>query len=330
MKFNTSVSVAIVAALAAQVSAAPATSNESQISKRDIQRAEVLISRMDDHTAARQLYSASELAQRDYAIVTEILTYINQTGLAPEIIKGLVDDPTLGPLVSNAVVAIVKSGLINLTTLLQALDQSGLAANVITALINDCQFYATIYKIALSYIGNLASQIGKILGLNLKREELDALAFQGTPTVNALERRASATPTGDSNSVVINLLESLKNSGLAASVVKSLITDQGFLTWGANLISELFSSGAITLPELITALEDSGIVADLFKQFFTISTLESVIVNGLAAAFGQCGGSSLVTATASTTKGGSTPTGPGTGTGTGPANCKRRRRSYNY
>jgi hypothetical protein len=319
MKFSTSVSAAIAMALAAQVSAAPAAVSELSLSVRDVQRGEVLIARMNDHTAKRELMTTEEMEKRDYAIVTEILSYINSTGLAPGIIAGLVEDPTLGPIVTNAVVAIVKLGAVDLTTLLTALNQSGLAAQVIQDLISDCQFYAEIYKIALLYISNLADEIKQALS---KREDWDA-----TPVVD-LERRASATPTatGSDNSIIVNLLESLKNSGLASSVVKSLITDSAFLKWGANLISELFSSGAITLPQLLSALKDSGLVPALIKQFLNFGTLKTVIVNALAAAFGNCGGSSLTTAKPSTTATPtSTPTTPGGG-----SNCKRRRRSYNY
>ncbi|CAH2353290.1 hypothetical protein CLIB1423_10S01618 [[Candida] railenensis] len=326
MKLSTSVSAAIVVALATQVAAAPATVSEQGLSKREIHSGEVLIANINEFAAKRDLMTYEELEARDYAIVTEILSYISTTGLAPKIISGLVTDPTLGPIVTKAVVAIVKSGLVNLTTLLEALDQSGLAAGVIQDLISDCSFYQEIFQLAESYISNFISTLlGKV---GLKKKDLLALP---TPTQEQLERRAIPSSTLDPDGIVIQLLESLKESGLATSVVKSLITDKGFISWGADLIKQLFSSGAITLGELVTALEDSGIVVDLFKQFFTIDTLKTVAVNALAAAFGNCGGSSLVSSAtksgnvATTTKSTTTTT-----AGSGGSSCKRRRRSYNY
>ncbi|CAK7904071.1 hypothetical protein CAAN3_07S01750 [[Candida] anglica] len=335
MKFTTT-SAALALAIATSVAAAPATV-ETGLSKREADQFNLIIADMDHLTAKRDLMAQEDIAKREYAIVTQILQAISNSGLAPKIIDGLVSDPTLGPIVANAIVAILKSGLINLTTLLKALVDSGIINSVIQGLISDCNFYAEIYKIALSYIGDLAKLIGSKLGLS-KRELLE-----GSPTLSSeefgLEKRAtaSASVSASDDGIVANLLDSLKKSGLATSVVKALITDKSFLTWGASLIQKIIQQKALTLTQLLDAIKGSGLVPSLFQQFFNFDTLKTVTVNALAAAFGQCDGAS-VTSSATvpgtvtplpTSGGGNTAVPTTTPTGT-PSNCKRRRRSYNY
>ena len=108
--------------------------------------------------------------------------------------------------------------------------------------------------------------------------------------------------------LLTSLMESLKSSGLASQVVNALVTDEQFYTWGADLIQQLFEQDAITIPELISDLADSGLIPSLFEAFFNLQTLNTVIANALNAFLGKCG----------TDLPSSTPSGPVT--------CKRKRR----
>jgi hypothetical protein len=323
MKLSIATSALILTYLAA-VNAAPSEYDRGYaISKREVDHVNGIISSIESLKVKRETLSLVEISTRENQIVTDVLSAINDTNLAPGIIKYFIDDPTLSKIATNAIVSLVKSGVVNLNTLLKGLNDSGLAAQVITDLINDCDFYAEIYKLALSAIGDL---VGKVFGKRELEEQMAELQAIGQKD---LAKRATTTgapaATGGINlqAIITSLMESLKNSGLASSVVKALVVDDKFYSWGGDLIKQLFQSDALTVPELVSALLQSGLIPSLVKQFLNFATLRTVIVNALKAAAGKCDASTLSTLSATSTI---TPTSGGSGpTGT----CKKRkRRSY--
>lgn len=354
MKIDIATGTLILAAIS-QVAAAPAADGPAKVTSltvRELTSVNNAIVTLEHYNAKRDLMSAEELQKREVQIVTDVLAAIKDTNLAPAIIKYIIDDPTLSGIATDVIVWAMKSGIINLDTLLKSLNDSGLAVDVINDLIHDCQFYAQIYKIVLQQLANLPSLIASILGLNsnevasskaatanVKRELIEAGAQSQVP-VPILAR--------DTQEILTSLMESLKNSGLANQVVEALVVDDQFYTWGADLIKQLFDSGAITLSEVILALLDSGLIPSIIEAFLNIDTLKTVIVNALAAAFGNCQSVTPTTTfqtsvTATTTTSFSVPdsftltsvptdsaTGTATGSPTSTALCrkKRKRRSY--
>ncbi|PVH19434.1 hypothetical protein CXQ85_003280 [Candidozyma haemuli] len=338
-----SVSTTFALALLTSVQAAPAqfgpTTAETALSKRQEDQLKELTAAIDHFQVKRaEIVDPVELQAREYALVTQILAAINSTNLAPKIIQGLVTNKLLQPLVTNAVIAIIRSGIISLDTLFQALDKSGLATRVVKDLLNDCTFYEDIFKLALKEISNLVDKIqDKLSGgsPDVKRfleEDEYALPPQVKRSDEEIEELMKRY---DEDGIVNNLLESLANSGLASSVVRVLLVDPQFLEYGVDLIKKLWDEDLIDLTAFIKAIANSGLVTSLFKEFFNLETLKTVIFNALAALFGTCDGSTisgsptgLTTQTTSTT---SLPTFTATGTSV-PTGCKkrRRRRSYNY
>ena len=312
----TATSATLVLALTAAVNAAPAPfEGETALTKRDISAANELVVSMNDFVAKRDTMSADEIMKRENKIVTDVLSLIKNFGFAPQIILYLVSDPVFGPITQKTIVYLIQHGLINLGTLLKALNDSGLAVLVIKGLINDCQLYQEIFKIAEQYISDL---IGKLKAKITGKREIEELE-SAEILLPEVEKR-------DAYDVLVSVMESLKTSGLADQVVQALVTDQGFLTFGADLIKQLFSSGALTIPQLISGPSASGLVPSLFKAFFNLGTLNDVITTALAAASGKCGGpvSGSVKSSATPTKSGTTPSSTGKGA------CRKRRRSYNY
>lgn len=358
MKIDIATGTLILAAVS-QVAAAPAAEGPTKVTSltvRELTAVNNAIIGLEHYNSKRDLMSVEEMQKREVQIVTDVLAAIKDTNLAPAIIQYFIDDPTLSSIATNVIVWAVKSGVVNLDTLLKSLNDSGLAVDVIKDLINDCQFYAQIYKIVLQQLSNLPSLIASILGLNsnvvssstaathnAKRQLIEAGAQSKVP-VPILAR--------DTQDVLTSLMESLKNSGLANQVVEALVVDDQFYTWGADLIKQLFDSGAITLSELILALLDSGLIPSILEAFLNIDTLKTVIVNALAAAFGNCKSTTptttfqtSVTATVTSlisvpnsftltsvpsVSATTTSTGTGTHASTSTALCrkKRKRRSY--
>jgi len=325
MKLTTT-SAALILAFTASINAAPAvTPTTTTLSKRDAENIGKAIALLNDYNAKRETSPSYQLDERDYPIVTTVLGYIKDTDLSSKILLYFVTNDYFAPIVKDTLIKLIKNGTINLTTLFTSLNNSGLAAQVIEDLINDCNFYGEIYKLAGSYISDLFDKIkDKISSIGSKREYLEERALT----------TASQIPDSDTDdSVLTELMESLKKSGLGTQVVSELIVNKDFLSFGAELIKGLIDQKAITLGELVDAIKDSGLVPSLFKQFFTLDTLKTVTVNALAAAFNKCGGTSA-TATVSSDSGSETSAtvtlGTSTSTSTGGTNptCKKRKRSY--
>lgn len=330
MKLNVATATLLLAAVgqaAAEVSPV-AYSTTSSLSKRDAEHMEMTIARLTEFNMKRSEMEYRELAARESQIVTDVLSAIKNTELAPKILAWLVKDPVLGPAASDLIVSLIKNKVINLEALLKALADSGLAVQVVKDLINDCTFYADIYKLVLNYISDLPNKILSLLsGGSSKRDDL------------IVPKRQVEIETRDSSDDLVTLLmESLKDSGLATQVVRQLITDPGFLEWGAKLIEDLFLLNALTLGEVIDAVINSGLVPNLIEGLLSFDTIKSVIVNALAAALGKCNGTTLTllsatsTTTASPIPSGTTGTDTTipTATSNPNPNCKKRRRSYNY
>ncbi|CUM54476.1 unnamed protein product [Debaryomyces tyrocola] len=329
MKLSTT-SAALILALTASINAAPAgTPTTTSLTKRDAENIGKAVALLNEYNAKRETSPSYQLDERDYPIVTTVLGYIKDTDLSSKILLYFVTDDFFAPIVKKTIISLIKNGTINLTTLFTSLNNSGLAAQVIEDLINDCNFYGEIYKLAGSYIGDLFDKIkDKIsnIGNNDKRETLEE---------RALTTASQIPDSEDDNSVLTELMESLKKSGLGSQVVEELVVNKDFLSFGADLIKGLIDEKAVTLGELVDAIKDSGLVPSLFKQFFTLDTLKTVTVNALAAAFNKCDGNNA-TATVSSDGGsetsGTTPTsGTSTSTSTGGSTnptCKKRKRSY--
>lgn len=340
MKVQT-VSATFALALISSVQAAPANfgPSETGLSKRQEDKLNELSASIQEFQVKRsEIADPVELQAREYALVTQILAAINQTGLAPKIIQGLIDNKNLQPIVTQAVIAIIRSGIISLNTLFTALNESGLAVRVIRDLLNDCTFYEDIFKLALQEISNLIDKIqDKLNGgdPNVKRFADDEEYALPPQVKRSDEEHEMMMKRYEPDGIVNNLLESLANSGLASSVVRALLVDPQFLEYGVDLIKKLWDEDLIDITAIIKAIAQSGLVTSLFKEFFNLETLKTVIFNALAALFGQCGGSTISgTPTGLTTQSTVTTTLPTfTATGTSvPTGCKkrRRRRSYNY
>ncbi|KAK6459349.1 uncharacterized protein RJT20DRAFT_15378 [Scheffersomyces xylosifermentans] len=306
-------SATLALAVVGSVTAAPTVATTSALSKREVEDISVAIANIQHFSAKRHTFSQQELAKRENQIVTDVLTAIKNTNLAPGIIQYFIDDPTLSNIAINVVNWAIKNNVIDLDTLLKSLNDSGLAVQVIQDLISDCQFYAMIFSLAAEVIENLFE---KISGGSSTKRELDLLSQPQTVSSDIVAR--GLVP----QDLLTSLMESLKSSGLASQVVEALVVDKQFYTFGADLIEKLFDSGAITVTGVVSDLIDSGLIPSLIKAFLNIQTLQTVIQTALKAAFGKCG-DTLSTGTLTQTTGGSTPTG-------GSSTCKRKRRRRAY
>lgn len=340
MKLTTS-TLAIVVAYSAAVGAAP-TNLETSVEKRN------------DHTqlteALRDLQTfnnkrdtiSSQLDKREYEIVTKVLAALDDTQMSPKVIHYLATNEKLQPIVIKTLVAAIKAGSANLTAIFKALDESNLIVTVVNDLISDCSFYVSLFDIAKKIIAGLEQKVESLIkeGISkISQRDLEVIQYQKRAASQAAALETDFDKRG-LDDVVVNLLNSLGQSGLATSVVKSIITDSSYIPFAVELMKEILASGALSLSQLVTALKESNLVGDLLKQILTVDTFKTVAVNAFAAFFGDCpSATSVITAPSGYTSTPGTGSGSSSGSNSGSGNsaavnpCKkkrRRRRSYDY
>lgn len=325
MKLDFATATLVLAAISS-VAAAPAADAQVKVTQLTVRESNLVnsaLANLQHYNAKRDLMSQEEIIKRENQIVTDVLTAIKNTNLSPGIIKYLITDPTLSKISVDVIVGAIKNGTINLTTLLKSLNDSGLAVDLIKDLINDCAFYAYIYKAILDKLTSLPNLIGNALGLNANTVSSKMASAKREIMVESAPEPIYAR---DGQDVLTSLMESLKSSGLANQVVEALVIDDQFYKWGGDLIKELIDEKAVTLGQLIDALADSGLIPSLFQAFLNFGTLKSVIVTALAAAFGKCQNATPTSSLKTTPTGTATVSIP-TATGTsGPVTCKKKKR----
>ncbi|KAG7661047.1 uncharacterized protein J8A68_005419 [[Candida] subhashii] len=275
-------------------------SNSFELTKRQEESITDLINTINEFKVKRNDFQDSnELAKREYQIVTEVLAAVNNSQLAPAVLQYFVTNPTFQPIIINGVITVSKLGLIPLETVLQVVTESNLATNVIHDLISDCSLYVDLFNIAKPIIADMVDKIKDAIlsGVTslITRDDKGALnefVFDDA----AMEKR-------DTEDVVVNLLESLYSSGLATSVVKSILTDTSYIPFAINLVKAMLANNLINLSSLLNALKQSGLAEQLFQSLVNMSTVQTVITNSFAAFAGTCSGT--------------TPSGTGSGSGTG-------------
>lgn len=238
----------------------------------------------------------------------------------------------------------------NLTGLFKALDESNLVTKVVNDLISDCQLYVSLFDVAKKIIANLEKKVESLVKEGIsKLSQRDLEVIQHQKRSSSQLQPAAEFDKRDLNDVVVNLLDSLGESGLASSVVKSIATDPSYLPFAIDLVKEVMASGALSVSQLISAVKGSNLVGNLLEQILTVDTFKTVATNAFAAFFGDCPGATSVisvdgaTSTSSSGSSGSdsnSGSGSGSGSSSGstsgkgttanPCKKKRRRRSYNY
>ncbi|KAI5964958.1 hypothetical protein CANMA_003468 [Candida margitis] len=297
MKFNFASVTLFFTAAVSTVSALPAASAPLELTPREFDIANNALYNLEHYNTKRSILTEADLSKRESQIVTQILTIVKDTNLAPGVIQYFISDPLLSEVAKSVIVTAIQNGWINLTTLLKSLNDSGLAIDVIQDLINDCAFYAQIFKMVGQQISGLPSVVGASVGINAEAVS------------SAIDKRDNvAIYARDTQEILTSLMESLKNSGLANQVVEALVIDDDFYTFGADLVSTLFSKGAITLDQLLEALVQSGLLPPLLNAFLNVETIQKIVINALGAAFGTCKNSPKTSSIVTKPTGGPAPT----------------------
>lgn len=264
------------------VYAAPTVATSEVIKREELEQLHGAIAELKSSRVKRDELDG-DIAKREYQIVTSVLSALNDTGIVPKVLSYAVSNQTLQPILINAVVGVLKLGIINLPALLNVLDQSNLVYDVIEGLISDCSFYESLIKVAESVIGDLLGN------LTAKREDIDLEQIRALATHDDVSDFVfENVDKRDLSDVAVNVLESLADSGLATSVVKAVLNDPNFLSFGVDLVKAVVQSGALPLSTIIDAVKQSNFVPDLLKQLLTLQNGKTIVTNLFAAFSGKC------------------------------------------
>lgn len=105
------------------------------------------------------------LLKRENTLLTQLMTSINQSGLAVTFIKTFTESPVTQPTVIDLAENFLKAK--NLTTILSSVDKSGLALDVVVLFLTNYNVFPGVIKIAEGITGvgeNSGGFLGSILG----------------------------------------------------------------------------------------------------------------------------------------------------------------------
>lgn len=281
-------SVAIEAA-PTNLDASSNNANAVLLKREDLERAIMDLEDLLLMREKRQLLEG-ELAAREYTIVTNVLEAIKDTKLAPVVLKYFTSNVVLQTAAVQGILLVIKSNLINAATLLKYLVQSGLVTSVINDIIADCSFFEQVLQMVKSNLGKIIKRDTPYTheeGLELLRRDglIEETIFDNSENLNKR----------DIDDVIINVLESLAQSGLATQVVEAALTDPQFFRFGALLMGVLYAKGLLKLQSLLSAVSQSGLLPALLEDLLKWNTLKTIATTAVSAFQGKCSASSTTT-----------------------------------
>lgn len=319
-----------VLATSAVVQAAPApirAQESTQLLKReDLERALATYEELQV-LKVKRADLAAELAEREYQVVTDVLTAIKNTELTPVVLRFFVTNDTLKNLTISGLELVIKSGLISLQSLLDLTVKSGLVVSVLNDTLFNCLLYVAIIDLVKTKAASLLAGLFSKRDGTARRpytldEGMEMLRRDGLMPPSVLdpvdaEKRALDADKRDIDEIVVNMLESLASSGLASQVVETILTDLDFISFGAQVVKELNSQGLISISKLISAVLASGLLTQLVDQFLNFDTIKNIAATAVDAFDGTCSASLGNLTVVSTTSSGNLTMLTGSSSGSG-------------
>lgn len=189
----------------------------------------------------------------DLPLLDTILLTLNNTGVALTVIDFVLLRPELLDIVIQTTIWVIRLKLINLTDLIIALQRSNLIMDVLTLGLEDSEILPGLINITMEIL----KQSGLGLGSLSKRMDDEAVEVSNSTNIEIGKRE---------NALLDQLFISLRDSGLAVSVVKHLLTTPELAAPNAHFLVLILQSHALSLSDLLTALKESNLIWELIKQ----------------------------------------------------------------
>ncbi|EGV60593.1 hypothetical protein PSN45_001637 [Yamadazyma tenuis] len=193
-------------------------------------------------------------------VLDKVLTLLNDTNIANIVINHVLLSPTLLDLSTNATIFVLRLNLVNYDNLFIAIEKSGLVNQLILAALDNPNTLPGVLRL----IDDLLKDNGiNFSSLTSHKRQLDFETFA------PVERRESKTLTKRESELLDELFTSLRDSGLVVSVVSNLLTNPDLAAPSAQFLTEILRSGAISVPEVLQALIESGALINILKDVLT-------------------------------------------------------------
>ncbi|CAI5758874.1 unnamed protein product [Candida verbasci] len=209
-------------------------------------------------------YSVTTLQKRsDLPILDTILTALKDSQISLVIIDfGLLNKAILDVVISTTI-WILRMNLINLTDLVTAINKSGIIVDVINLTLND----PAVLPGVLNITTNVLKEGGINLSNLLRKREVETVIDLRTNLVPNKQIRLNKRES----ELLNDLFVSLRDSGLAISVIQHLLTTPELSQPAAYFLVQVINSGALTLPQLISALIQSNTLPIVIQQVLSVA-----------------------------------------------------------
>lgn len=253
MKLSTSATACVLlyATLGSSAAVLP-LGNATEISVSEIAEVQALVAGLQQYNQQNEVMRLH--VRSTIPILDEILAALKDSGLANVIIDFVLLTPPILDVAIEGTIFVLKSGLVNLTDVFIALEKSGLVLQFLENSLDDPEILPGLLGLGKALLNEN--------GINIfgKRDEIasgEVQMFPIEPTVGLSKRESE---------LLDELFLSLKESGLAWSVVQNLLTTPELAAPSAHFLSEIVKSGAISLSQVLTALKESNLVFNLLRD----------------------------------------------------------------
>lgn len=232
-----------------------------------------LVANLQQFNKDHDLQTRDLVARSDLPIVDQVLSLLNNSGLAPIVIKNVLLNPALLDLSSNATIFLLRLNLINYEDLLIAFQKSGLVNQLLLAGLEDPNVLPGLLR--------LTSELLKknVVGIYFEVNPPPPGTFLGNFTVlgdisTALTTRDTQISSLDQitkrESQLLNeLFVSLKESGLVVSVVQTLLTDPALAEPSAQFLINILQADVIPICDIAHILEENNILMKILGDILT-------------------------------------------------------------
>lgn len=259
-----------------------------------------------------------ELVSRsNIPILDQILSALKDSGIANIVIEFVLLDSTLRQISTNVTISLLKSNKVDMTNLLIGLEKSGLIILFLNLALDDPEITVGLLRITKELLKQFGLNLKRGYATTTAPPTIapaptkdpattpatapapsfasattictsaiapapvyaQAPAVAPSPATAANPIPASESAPAQETDLLTEILTSLNDSGLAMSVIQSLLTNPDLAEPSAIFLADIIKSGAIPVGDILVAVKQSNIVYLLLRDILTNRELLSKFGN---------------------------------------------------
>lgn len=211
---------------------------------------------MADFTAMTEFIATS-----DIPVLDSILSILNSSGLVNSIIDLVLLNPELLDMTIDTTIWIIRERLINLTDLFIAIQKSGLIIDILRLSLEDPDILPGLLRIGMELL--------RQSGINIfgKRDfEFEVESPSSFPEEISSSSAVVVELNKRESELLNSVFQSLRDSGLAVSVVQHILTTPELAGPNAHFLLEVLRSNSLPIGDLFQALKESNLIWNLLRD----------------------------------------------------------------